>query len=189
LGIRHPQVAVAIVVSAFKDIRNHKLLTLRALIVGWLVFWFLWGRLVQYGVPFIDTATRGVVEALFKSLFAVESLFEGGVVGSADFWSFVRSAGTVENVAWFCYRAFTTLGVSIVGILTGWIVGRLHRRKVSMVLAHATTILVDWIILGLITPLSWLIAVLTLGIVLGGVLCASRRAPEVAIYPRINKGT
>jgi len=135
------QVAVAIVVSTFKDIRNYKLLTLRALIVGWHLFWFLWRRLIQYyGVPFFDTATRAVVEGLFKSLFAVKNLFEGGVVGPADpleFMSFVRSVGRVENVFWFCYGAFATLGFCIVGILSGWIVGRLHRRKVSMVLAHA----------------------------------------------------
>src|SRR5215475_7008908 len=77
------QVAVAIIVSTFKDIRNHKLLTLRALIVGWLVFWFLWGRLIKYGVPFFwEPVTRVVVEALYKSLFAVRSLFEVGVVGA-----------------------------------------------------------------------------------------------------------
>jgi hypothetical protein len=178
------QVAVAIVVSTFKDIRNHKLLTLRALIVGWLVFWFLWARLVQYGVPFIEPATQAVVEALYKSLFAVRSLFERGVAGPADyfeFMSFVRSAGHVENVVWFFYAAFPILGSCIVGILSGWIVGRLHRRKISMVLAHGTAVLVNWIVLGLAThpvvypPLSWFVAVLTLGIVLGGVLCASRR--------------
>jgi hypothetical protein len=178
------QVAVAIVVTTFNDIRNHKLLALRALIVGWFVFWFLWARLVQYGVPFIEPASQAVVEALYRSLFAVRSLFEGGGVRPADyfeFMSFVRSVGHVENVVWFCYAAFPILGSCIVGILSGWIVGRLHRRKISMVLAHSTAVLVNWIVLGLAThpvvypPLSWFIPVLTVGIVLGGVLCASRR--------------
>ena len=173
-----------IVVTTFKDIRNHKLLTLRALIVGWFVFWFLWSKLVQYGVPFIEPATRAVVEALYRSLFAVRSLFAGGVAGPADyfeFMSFVRSVGHVENVVWFFYAAFPILGSCIVGILSGWIVGRLHRRKISIVLAHGTAVLVNWIVLGLAThpvvypPLSWFVPVLTLGIVLGGVLCASRR--------------
>src|SRR5215471_3180364 len=183
-----------IVVTTFKDIRNHKLLALRALIVGWFVFWFLWGRLMQYGVPFFQPVTQVVVESLYKSLYAVRSLFEvgvagavrslfaEGVVGREDFWMFVRSMGNVENVAWFCYGALATLGACIVGILSGWIVGRLHRRKVSMVLAHGTTVLVNWIVLDLTThpkvwpPLIWFVPVLTLGIVLGGVLCASRRA-------------
>jgi hypothetical protein len=50
-----------------------------------------------------------------------------------------------------------------------------------MVLAHGTTVLVNWIVLDLTThpkvwpPLIWFVPVLTLGIVLGGVLCASRR--------------
>src|SRR5689334_312722 len=82
------QVAVAIVVSTFKDIRNHNLLTLRALIVGWLVFWFLWGRLIQYGVPFFETATRTVVEGLFKSLFA-DIPFEGGLAGRTPYFEFM----------------------------------------------------------------------------------------------------
>ena len=190
------QVAVAIVVSTFKDIRNHKQLTLRALVVGWFVFWFLWGRLMQYVVPFFEPVTRVVVEFLYKSLFAVRSLFEVGVVGAVrnlfegrvvgpanhfEFMLFLRSVGHVENVAWFCYGALATLGACVVGILSGWIVGRLHRRRVSMVLAHGTTILVNWIVLDLTThpkvwpPLIWFVPVLTLGIVLGGVLCASRR--------------
>ena len=173
-----------IVVSTFKDIRNHKLLTLRALIVGWLVFWLLLKGLGRYGVPFFQPVTQVVVEGLFKGLFAVRSLFEGGGVRPADyfeFMSFVRSVGHVENVVWFCYAAFPILGSCIVGILSGWIVGRLHRRKISMVLAHSTAVLVNWIVLGLAThpvvypPLSWFVPVLTLGIVLGGVLCASRK--------------
>src|SRR5215471_3208383 len=182
-----------IVVSTFKDIRNHKLLTLRALIVGWFVFWFLWSRLMQYGVPVFQPVTQELVEYLYKSLYAVRSLpgvgvvgavrslFAEGVVGREDFWSFVRSVGNVENVVWFCYGALATLGACIVGILSGWIVGRLHRRRVSMVLAHGTTVLVNWIVLDLVThpvvwpPLIWFVPVLTLGIVLGGVLCASRK--------------
>jgi hypothetical protein len=187
------QIAVAIVVSTFNDIRNHKLLTLRALIVGWFVFWFLWARLVQYSVPYFQPVTQVLVESLYKTLYAVRnlpelgvvgavrSLFAGGVVGREDFWLFVRSMGNVESVVWTCYGAFATLGSCIVGILSGWIVGRLHRRKMSMVLAHGTTVLVNWIVLGLTThpvvwpPLIWFVPVLTLSIVLGGVLCASRQ--------------
>jgi len=172
------QVVVAIVVSTFKDIRNDKLLTLRALIVGWFVFWFLLGKLMQYGVPFFQPVTQVVLESL---LFAVRRLFAEGVVGR-DFWSFVSSVRNVENVGWFCIGALATLGACVVGILSGWIVGRLHRRKVSMVLAHGATVLVNWIVLDLIThdpnvwpPLIWFAPVLTLGIVLGGMLCASRR--------------
>ena len=172
------QVVVAIVVSTFKDIRNDKLLTLRALIVGWFVFWFLLGRLMQYGVPLFQPVTQVVLESL---LFAVRRLFAEGVVGR-DFWSFVSSVRNVENVGWFCIGALATLGACVVGILSGWIVGRLHRRKVSMVLAHGATVLVNWIVLDLIThdpnvwpPLIWFAPVLTLGIVLGGMLCASRR--------------
>ena len=172
------QVALAIVVSTFKDIRNDKLLTLRALIVGWFVFWFLLGKLMQYGVPFFQPVTQVVLESL---LFAVRRLFAEGVVGR-DFWSFVSSVRNVENVGWFCIGALATLGACVVGILSGWIVGRLHRRKVSMVLAHGATVLVNWIVLDLIThdpnvwpPLIWFAPVLTLGIVLGGMLCASRR--------------
>ena len=173
-----------IVVTTLKDIRNHKLLTLRALIVGWFVFWFLWSKLVQYGVPFIEPATRAVVEALYRSLFALRSLFAGGVAGPADyfeFMSFVRSVGHVENVVWFFYAAFPILGSCIVGILSGWILGRLHRRKVSIVLAHAATVLAYWVVPGLgihhesYPPFYWNIAILTLSIVLGGVLCASRK--------------
>src|SRR5215469_9094241 len=68
------QAAVVIVVSTFKDIRNHKLLTLRALIVGWFVFWFLWAKLVQYSVPYFQPVTQVVVESVYKTLYAVRSL-------------------------------------------------------------------------------------------------------------------
>ena len=186
-----------IVVTTFKDIRNHKLLTLRALTVGWLVFWLLLKGLGRYGVPFFQPVTQVVVEGLFKGLFAVRSLFEVGVVGALsgiysrgrvvgpanrfEFMLFLRSVGHVENVAWFFYGALATLSFCIVGILSGWILGRLHRRKVSIVLAHAATVLAYWVVPGLgihhesYPPFYWNIAILTLSIVLGGVLCASRK--------------
>lgn len=161
------QVVVAIGVGTFKDIRGHKLLTLRALIVGWFVFWFLWGEFTQYHVPFFIT----LLDHLFAGLHAI------GVVEPAR-----APAGYLPPI--YCYWALVTLSVWLLGLVCGGIVGGLHRRKISMVLAYATTISAFWIwkgltirpaSVGIYPPLFWmLMAILTLGILLGGV-CASRQ--------------
>jgi hypothetical protein len=165
------QVAVAIVVSTFKDIRGHKLLTLRGLIVGWFVFWFLWSEFTQYNTPFFIT----LLDHLFANLHAI------GVVEPAR-----APAGYLPPI--YCYWALVMLSVWLLGLVCGGIVGGLHRRKISMVLAYATTILAFWIwkgltidpaSVGVYPPLFWtMIAILTLGILLGGVLCTSHGLTE-----------
>jgi hypothetical protein len=54
------QVAVAIIVSMVKDTWTHKLLALRALIVGWFVFWFLYGGLINYALQVFATVTESL---------------------------------------------------------------------------------------------------------------------------------
>jgi hypothetical protein len=162
------QVAVAIIVSMVKDTWTHKLLALRALIVGWFVFWFLYGGLINYALQVFATVTESLCRLRVIPL-------EGQL---------------------YCLQAFCTLGIWIVGIVSGWIVGRLHRRKVSLVLLHAVTVLVDWIVLGLTKrPESvgvsaqyfWMnIAILTVGIVLGGLLCGSRPEPTNLLHTGVS---
>lgn len=165
------QVTVAIVVSTFKDILSHKLLALRALIVGWFVFWFLYEKFINIGV---QTLIR-----IFE-----ESLHRFGPDRMIPLW--------LERSHHYTFLGICTIGFCLVGILSGWIVSRLHRRYRSMVLLHASSVLLDWIILGIVkNPESvgvsaaylWLnIAIMTCGILFGGILCNSHPEPTGLLH-------
>ena len=156
------QVMLAIVVSTFKGIVSHKLLALRALIVGWFVFWFLYGRFIDIGVQ--------VLSRIFE-----DSLHRLGPDRMIALW--------LERSYHYAFLGMCTIGFCLVGVLSGGIVSRLHRRYRSMVLLHASSVLLDWIVLGVTknpeslgvsAPYFWMnIAIMTLGILFGGILCNS----------------
>lgn len=143
------QVAVAIVVTTLKDIWTHKLLALSTPIVGWYTFWALFGAL------FDDV----------QAAFYLIPWLDGHL---------------------YYFKAFCTLGVCTIGVLTGGFVWLLHRRKMSMVQLFGTFFLVYWSVLGFTKHPGWRLgvspsyfwmnlAILTLGILAGGVLCESHR--------------
>ncbi len=163
------QVLIAIVVSVSKDIWTHKLLALRGLIIGWVLFGFVSGAFSDYVLPVFGMVTK----SLFDQLYTIA----GGDMG------FRRWVVTVGNSPLYVYEALWTLGLFVTGAVTGAVVGLLHQRKVSVVLLLAVFVLTHWISQGITHRLGsdfYLVtAMLIVGIVMGGVLCRSHRQPTV----------
>jgi hypothetical protein len=163
------QVAIAIVVSVSKDIWTHKLLALRGLIIGWVLFGYIYGGFHDYAWPVFDMVTR----SLFDKLYAIA----GGDMGHRQ-W--VVAAG---NSPLYFDEVLITLGLFVTGAVTGAVVGLLHRRKVSVVLLLAVFVMTHWIISGITQRLGGVFylgtAMLIVGIVMGGALCRSHRRRTV----------
>jgi hypothetical protein len=135
------QVIIAIVVSAFDDIRTHKLLTLRAMIVGWCIYYFLglsavsflvwfetkWPSLLNLGIALgpvvllsIGTVSGAIIAILHRSnkrslllLFSLTVLL---------FWIRYSLSASVEDTGGFIYwEAYFWLdnGLQTLGILVG----------------------------------------------------------------------
>jgi len=157
------QVLIAIIVSVSKDIWTHKLLALRGLIIGWVVFGVVGGGFNDYALPVFGMVTI----SLFDKLYTIA----GGGMG------FRVWAVTVGNSPLYVYEALWALGLFVTGAVTGAVVALLHRRKLSVVLLLAVFVLTHWIISGITQRLGgtfYLVtAMLIAGIVLGGVLCRS----------------
>jgi hypothetical protein len=83
----------------------------------------------------------------------------------------------------YVYEALWALGMFVTGAVTGAVVGLLHRRKLSVVLLLAVVVMTHWIISGVTQRLGgvfyFVTAMLLVGIVMGGVLCRSRRQGTV----------
>lgn len=121
------EVAVAIVVSAFNDIRSHKLLTLRAMIVGGPVFWYLG----YWAFDFL---------ALFTRTWPPDWLYSK--IGPSLWFNHE------QFVAWYWYgdsAAGSVLMIAI-GMISGWILARLNwRHRRSIVLLFSLSVLLSWI--------------------------------------------
>ena len=163
------QVLIAIIVSVSKDIWTNKLLALRGLIIGWVVFGVVGGGFNDYALPVFGMVTT----SLFDKLYTIA----GGGMG------FRRWIVTVGNSPLYVYEALWTLGLFVTGAVTGAVVGLLHRRKVSVVLLLAVFVLTHWISQGITQRLGgdfYLVtAMLIVGIVMGGVLCRSHHQRTV----------
>jgi hypothetical protein len=161
------QVLIAIVVSVWKDIWTHKLLALRGLIIGWVLFGYVFGGFNEYARPVFDMVTR----SLFDKLYAIA----GGDMGHRQ-W-----VVAVGNSPLYFDEVLMAMGLFVTGAVTGSVVGLLHRRKISVVLLLAMVVLMHWIISGITQRLGGVFylvtAMLIAGIVMGGVLC--RREPTV----------
>ena len=102
------QVTGAIVFGAFREIRDHKAATLRAIALGFTFVWLI-SRYVMYEILRYD-----------------EWLFTRGLIR----WFYVNGYGLP---AWASWPA-----TAVMFAVSGWIVGRTHRRYgPSMVLAYA----------------------------------------------------
>jgi hypothetical protein len=163
------QVLIAIIVSVSKDIWMHKLLALRGLIIGWVLFGYVYGGFSDYALPVFGMVTK----SLFDKLYTIA----GSDMG------FRRWVVTVGNSPLYVYEALWTLGLFVTGAVTGAVVGLLHRRKVSVVLLLAVFVLMHWISQGITQRLGgdfYLVtAMLIVGIVMGGVLCRSHHQRTV----------
>lgn len=104
------QVIVAIVVSSVRDLRDHKLLTLKALMMGYGTSWLC----VRLTVPWRRVLNGWVLDQLIITL------------GSHPF---------VMLWATDLHRYPVTM---IAGAASGWVVGRLHREHGTLVFVFAT---------------------------------------------------
>ncbi len=163
------QVLIAIIVSVSKDIWRHKLLALRGLIIGWVLFGYVYGGFSDYALPVFGLVTKSLFDKLYS-------------IAGADM-GFRRWVVTVSNSPLYVYEALWALGLFVTGAVTGAVVGLLHRRKVSVVLLLAVFVLTHWIIQGITKRLEsgfyLCTAMLIVGIVMGGVLCRSHLQPTV----------
>ena len=156
------QVLIAVLIGCGNQVRRHKLLTVRAVIVGWAAWYISW------------YAVNLPVYKLYAKVLAVLGLHP-----SSFLW---RQPYTYPLL-------FLPL---VGGFLSGWLVARLHRtHRTAMVLAYLTTVLLysfpEWLRLTvdsfsnsrflpylLVHALTY--TFLTVGILFGGL-----RTSEVAI--------
>jgi len=122
------QVVVAIVASAFNDIRNHKLLTLRALIIGWAIFYPL-------GALSFDAL------ALAEKTWSPEFVYSA-IAAWTPWW-------TQQQFTDFYWNSDLVAGSCMmlaIGVIPGWIVARIHRlHGRSPLLLFSLTVLLSWI--------------------------------------------
>ena len=129
------QAMEAIPVSFFKEIRAHKHIAARALLIGW-VTWILGGTFI-FPLAFFRTNVRYG----FQSSHPVGSAW-------SFMWMAVLGPGNVHHSpAYFVLAVALPL---IVGAMSGWLVARLHRdQQTSVVLLFAGSILLmDLLLLG-----------------------------------------
>jgi hypothetical protein len=109
------QVVNAILGGAARDVRDHKLLALRAVTVGFASMWMFWALA---SLP----------------LRVVWVLSNGGL--------YLGSHWMTLDYSWMHYRGYLALLLSVVGSAgSGWIVARLHREhQTAMVLAFLAAV-------------------------------------------------
>ena len=122
------QVLATIVVLAIKDIRNHKLLTIRALILGWAV--------VDVAVgPFHLLMNQYYTFPRIHRIFSTPRDF---LDVDRQYWIFVVAGLTLTMVA-----------NAAIGVLSGWLVAKYHRAagKAPILLLAASVTVVSLILL------------------------------------------
>jgi hypothetical protein len=166
------QAIAAIALGTLRDGRANKLLALRALAIGWVSYF-----LGAFAANALTMTTRMRVSELLAEA--------GYFSNTGHFWA-ARVPGTV-----FPYAAC---------LVTGWIVGRLHRHTASAVLLYAATVflveysMVAWLVTqssrSVGPPASFLFHMsLLLGrpiaVLIGGLLALPRQSEEaVHVQPR-----
>jgi len=149
------QVLITIVVSPFNEVRGRKLLTLRAVLIGWVVLRYV--------------------------LLPPAALILGGIgdAFAADAWR----RGEITP-SWCAVITLSLAALSLVGVLNGWIVSYLHDGRRASLMLHAITVLIIWISInpqgeGIGRLLFWLnIMGITVGILIGGLFIARPRNLE-----------
>ena len=111
------QVVAAIGLRCWSDVRTHKLVTLRAIILGWVIGFVCF--------EYVATPLLRIDEVLFTR----------GLVK----WFYLNNIGFPD-----VFREWWIQGPLFNG-LTGWIVGRVYRGySASMVLAHVVSLMLVW---------------------------------------------
>ena len=122
------QVVVAIVESAFNDIRHHKLLALRALIIGWGIFYPL-GALSFDALAFAEK--RWSPEWVYSAITA---------------WTPWWNQKQFTGLYWNSDLVVGSLMMLAIGTIPGWIVAKIHRpHQRSLLLLFSATVLMSWI--------------------------------------------
>lgn len=151
------QVLTAIVVSAFNQIRGHKVLTLRTVFVGWSFFSFV-----------LLPLTRLVMRYVLDQFFAFE---------------YPSSNDLSTSVAFYVLIAFMISWAFVMGLLSGWLVARVSYRRRAIILLTATTIVLSFVsgnYEGAYSPGFWLgVVAITFGILIGGLFKADQRNLEI----------
>jgi hypothetical protein len=145
------QTLVAIIVSAFDEVRGHKWLTFRYVLVGWIVFSYL--LLPLTGV-------------IFKSILDSYREFE-----TASWNSAAVTASSYAIIGIFVSLTF------VMGMITGWIAARLHGRQRAPILVLAITIPTSFVSGnpgGVDSFVFWIgVATLTVSILFGGLFVST----------------
>ena len=163
------QAMKAIPVSVLREIRAHKPIAARALLMGWTM-WILAGALI-FPLAFIGTN----VGYSFQPLHLIGSAWSFMWMPVLGVWNFHRSVSFVFGVA--------VLLPLFVGSICGWLLARFHRdHRTGVVLLFASTILlIDLLLVGpfaltvgsgvayvVAGPLAANVAASVLGVLLGG---------------------
>ena len=164
------QVIVSIVIGALNDIRGHKLLTLRDLVLGWVVLWASVGSIYQ----FLQVATD---EWLPGAHFRLDQ-FLRNVFPTIHSWGFLRAyADLVEFHPNAIPMAIGLLAPVLSGIVTGWIVAKVHHpHDRSLLLLLNTALFLFWVsTLNWDSFVTWAGIPLMTGVFIGGLL---KRNPD-----------
>jgi hypothetical protein len=122
------QALIAILVSFFDDIRGHKLETLRAMIVGWPIFYVL-----------------GALS--FDFLARVEQKYPPGLLYAAvSQVTAIWKPATFTSLYWNTDLVIGSVMMLLIGVIPGWTIAKLHRsRKRAFLLLFSGTVLLSWI--------------------------------------------
>ncbi len=147
------QTLVAVIVSAFDEVRGHKWLTFRSVLVGWIVFSYL--LLPSTG-------------SIFKSILESYREFETASWNSA----------AVTTFSYAIIGIFVCL-TFVIGMITGWIAARLHSRQRAQILLLAIIVPTSFVSGnpgGVDSFVFWIgVATLTVSILFGGLFIVGRR--------------
>jgi hypothetical protein len=117
------QVLAAIVIGAVTTVRSHKVLSVRAIALGWCFVWLY----VNYVAPAVLVAARTMFN--FSDFLFVAGLTDWFYVHRIHFPATVVQYGPAIVVAWVGMFA------------SGWLVGYFHRAQgASMVLVYCATL-------------------------------------------------
>jgi uncharacterized membrane protein YhdT len=151
------QSLIAVIVSAFNEVRLNKRLTFRALLVGWILFSYL-------HVPAAGVIVKGVL----NSYREFEATWQDPIADAAFRCALIG--------------LFISLGAGM-GLAIGWIVARLHDRQRAPILLLAIAIPTSFIsgnAGGAHSFVFWIgVAALTVGILFAGLSSATVRTQRL----------
>jgi hypothetical protein len=118
------QVLSAILVAAARDLRQHKLLASRAVVVGWVVVPWVYFTLTVYQrtAPWIETRIPGI-------------WFNGSALQRLAWW------------AWWIYNVPLFIAWCGGSLILGWMIARLHREHRAAMLFACVASQLPWTVL------------------------------------------